>query len=185
MIQNHNKKWKRISSEMALDEKWFRVRKDVVKLPNGTILDDYFIWLSGDVSMIVPVTKDNKFVLVKEYKYGANEKVIGFPAGFVDRNEKPEEAAKRELAEETGYSSNDFELLLKAYSSPTKSNGNLYIYLAKNAIENKKKKMDISEDIEVLKLSFKKVYDLVMNGDVQDCNSVAAFFLASKKLGLM
>lgn len=82
-----DKKWKKISSEMALDEKWFRVRKDVVELPNGTVLNDYFLWLSGDVSSVVPVTQNNEFIFVKQYKYGSDEEMIEFPAGFVEEKE--------------------------------------------------------------------------------------------------
>lgn len=167
---------------MALDEKWFRVRKDVVELPNGKVMDDYFLWLSGDVAMVVPVMPDGEMVLVKQYKYGADKELIEFPAGFVDGDEKPEAAALRELEEETGYSAEKLELLAKFSASPTKSDGKTFIYLAKNAVNNREMKLDISEDIEVLVKSKEEVMKMVENGEIGVSDSVAAFFLAMKKL---
>lgn len=177
-----DKKWKKISSVMALDERWFKVRKDVVELPNGKVLDDYFLWLSGDVAMVIPVTEDGKMILVKQYKYGADEEVIEFPAGYVDKNEDPEAAAKRELEEETGYSAKSLELLGEFHLSPTKSDGRTFIYLAKDVVKNKETKLDASEDIEVLEIPQEEVMDMIKKGEIRVSDSVAAFFLAIKKL---
>lgn len=167
---------------MALDERWFKVRKDVVELPNGKILDDYFLWLSGDVAMVVPVTADGKMVLVKQYKYGADEEVIEFPAGFVDAKEDPESAARRELEEETGYSADKLELLGEFSLSPTKSDGKTFLYLARGAVRTKEAKFDVSEDIEILVRPKEEVMGMVEKGEIKVSDSVAAFFLAIKKL---
>ncbi|EKE11727.1 MAG: NUDIX hydrolase [uncultured bacterium] len=181
--QPSSKRWKRISSAMALDEKWFRVRKDVVELPNGKIMDDYFLWLSGDVAMIVPVTANGKMILVRQYKYGADEVLVEFPAGFIDKDENPEHTVLRELEEETGYSAKELELLGEFDASPTKSNGKTFIYLARNVINDKDMNLDISEDIEVLVKSKEEVMKMVERGEIRVSDSVAAFFLAMKKIG--
>lgn len=177
-----DKKWKKISSTMALDEKWFRVRKDVVELPNGKVMDDYFLWLSGNVSMVVPITADGKMILVKQYKYGADQMLIEFPAGYVEKGENPEIGAMREMEEETGYSANELELLGEFESSPTKSNGKTFIYLARNVVRDKELNLDISEDIEVLVRPINEVMHMVENGEIRVSDSVTAFFLAIKKL---
>jgi len=51
------KKWELVSSKMAFDHKWFKVRQDTVKLPNGLVIDDFFIWEYGQISMVVALTK--------------------------------------------------------------------------------------------------------------------------------
>jgi 8-oxo-dGTP pyrophosphatase MutT (NUDIX family) len=180
--QPSSKRWKRVSSAMALDEKWFRVRKDVVELPNGKIMYDYFLWLSGDVAMVVPVTADGEMILVRQYKYGADEMLVEFPAGYVEKGEEPEIGAIRELEEETGYSAEKLELLAEFSSSPTKSDGRTFIYLARDAVRNRETNPDISEDIEILVKPIDEVEKMIEKREVKVSDSVAAFFLAIKKL---
>ncbi|HSA08700.1 MAG TPA: NUDIX hydrolase, partial [Candidatus Moranbacteria bacterium] len=166
-------KWKTISSKMAFDHKWFKLRQDKVELPNGKILDEYFLWLKGYVALIVPITEDGKFVLVRQYKHGADEIIVEFPAGFVDKNEAPEKAAQRELQEETGYSSDSLQLLSTTFADPTKAIGKIYIYLAKNAVQNKVIKLDETEDIEVLVKSEKEVLEMITKGEICVNDSIA------------
>lgn len=175
-------KWKLLSSKMAFDHKWFKLRQDKVKLPNGKILDEYFLMLRGDVVLIVPITEKGEFVLVRQYKHGAKEIITEFPAGFVDNNETTEEAARRELKEETGYSSQHLQLLTTAYASPTKVVGKTFIYLAKKAIQNKEIKLDETEDIEVFLKSKDEVLEMIKKGEICVNDSIAAFFLALEEL---
>lgn len=73
------KKWKQISSKIAFDNPWFKVRQDTVEIPNGQIIDDYFVWLEGRIVLVVPVTTNNEFILVKQYKHAFGDFVIEFP----------------------------------------------------------------------------------------------------------
>lgn len=170
---------------MALDEKWFRVRKDVVKLPNGKVMDDYFLWLSGDIAIVVPVTEDNKLILVKQYKYGADKEMIEFPAGFIDNNESSEDAARRELEEETGYVAEKIELFAECEVNATKAIGRVFYYIAKNVKKKGITKQDISEDIETLVVSVEEVIEMIERGEIRTGDSIAAFFLAMKKLNML
>ncbi len=176
------KKWKLISSKMAFDHKWFKLRQDKVELPNGKILDDYFVWLYGSVVLVVPVTENGKFVLVRQYKHGADEIITEFPAGFVDEGETAEEAARREVEEETGYSFQDLQLLATTYANPTKAVGKISIYLAKNAVQNKEAKPEETEDIEVLVKNKDEIMEIINNGEICTADSIAGFFLAIMEL---
>lgn len=175
-------KWKTISSKMAFDHKWFKLRQDKVELPNGKILDEYFLWLYGSVILVILMTEKGEFVLVRQYKHGADEIIIEFPAGFVDEDETSEEAAKREVEEETGYSFQNLQLLTTTYANPTKAIGKTYIYLAKNAVQNKAIKLDETEDIEVLVKSEKEVLEMITKGEICVSDSIAGFFLALEEL---
>src|ERR1043166_8426577 len=103
VIEDQIKKWEKLSSSLALPEPWFRVRRDEVKLASGKVIDDYFVWESPNIATMVPLTADGKFVLCEQYRYAVDKIMYQFPAGGIGQNESSEEAARRELKEETGY----------------------------------------------------------------------------------
>ena len=179
------KKWKKISSKYALNNPWMMVRQDTVELPNGKIVEDFLVYEQGDVVMIIPVTENGEFVFVKQYKHAADEIVIEFPAGYINKDETEIEAAKRELKEETGYSNDDVSLFTTLIKSPSKVVSTDYIFLALNSkqIFDQKENQDENENIEILILSFEKAHEMIKNGEIKISSTVAAFYLASEKLG--
>lgn len=176
------KKWKTLSSELVFDNKWFKVQKDAVELSNGTVLDDYFFWKEQNVSQVVALTKNNKMVLVKQYKHAADEIMIEFPAGYVEGSEDFKEAAKREFLEETGYTAENFELIGKVIHNPTKSSGIVKIYLALGAEMSDVQNLDQNEEIEILVLEIDKVLKMISKGEIWATGTIAAIFLALNKL---
>src|SRR5208337_458342 len=97
-------KWETLSSEVIFEAKqWFRVVKDTVKLPNGRIVDDYYRIEAPEYVLICARSQDGKILIERQYKHGLGKITTTFPAGFVDKDEMPLDAAKRELLEETGY----------------------------------------------------------------------------------
>jgi ADP-ribose pyrophosphatase len=84
-----------LRSGLALDRPWYRVRRDVVELPGGELIDDYVSeW--PDVAMTMPVTADDHVVLVRQSKHGAGRITLELPGGPVDAGEEPPAAARRE-----------------------------------------------------------------------------------------
>lgn len=175
------KKWQTISSELAFDNKWFKVQKDAVKLPNGKILDDFYLWKEHNVAQIVAITSDNKIVLVRQYKHGAGDILIECPAGFVDENEDFETAAKRELLEETGYIANKIKYLGKYIHNPTKSLGIVKSYLARDLIKSKQS-LDEDEEIEVLEIPINEVVQMINKGQIWTSGTISSIFLALNEL---
>lgn len=179
------KKWKTLSSKIPFDNKWFKVQQDTVKLPNGKIVDDYFMWKEGDIVLIVAMTKNNEVVLVKQYKHASNEVMVEVPAGYVDKENNPESAAKRELEEETGFTSKKFTHIATLTNNPTKVISNIYIYLAKDVEKTTSIKLDETEDIEVIVKPYKEVVKMILNGEIWVTGSISALFLIFKKLQLI
>lgn len=113
-------KWKLLNSKIAFDNPWFSVRQDAVQLPSGKVLDDYDVWLQGDIVLVVACTSAHDMVLVRQYRHGVREMLIEHPAGYVDEGENPEGTARRELLEETGFSAGDLRPLATFTSMPSK-----------------------------------------------------------------
>ena len=175
-------KWQIRESSYALDLPWMKVRKDVVELPSGNILDDYYMWVSGDVALMAPVAEDGSFVLVEQYKHAAGEVTLEFPGGFVSEDESAIEAAKRELLEETGYAVSGCERIATVCDNPTKVVGNLHLFLGVNCRRVAEPSPDPTESITVRLLSRSELLEAIRQGRIRVTGTIAAAFLALQAL---
>jgi 8-oxo-dGTP pyrophosphatase MutT (NUDIX family) len=169
------KKWQIIKSELVFNNRWCQVRQDAIKLSDGQIIDDYFVNIRPEIVLVVPVTRDNQLVFVRQYRHGVREILLEFPAGAVDANEDNiSEAARREFEEETGYQSDPLIPLAILYDNPVKDTNRIHIFLALNATATGKQKLDITEEIEVILRPLQTInpQEITVSG------SLAAFYLA-------
>ncbi len=96
-------KWKVLASEYLCRHPYFTARKDKCETPDGKIIDEYFVVELPTTVCAVPVTAEGNVLMVRQYRHPIRETILEIPGGFVDKNETPEQAVKRELKEETGY----------------------------------------------------------------------------------
>lgn len=177
-------RWKTLKSYNVFEHKWYTLRRDHVELPNGLVMDDYFVSVRPNVVLTFPVTEDGHVLFVRQYKHAAGDIFIELPGGVIDEHETdPLEAAKRELLEETGYTSDDVEPMLQVIDNPTKDTNKVYYFLARNVRETAEQDLDESEHIEVLKVPLQEVEQMVLSGQVNVAGSVALCLLALRKLG--
>lgn len=177
------KKWKTLDSKLAFDNPWFKVRQDKVELPSGKVLDDYFVYLKGHGSVVVPVTKDNELIMVRQYRHAAGELMIELPAGFINEGETPLESVTRELKEETGYAGK-IEPLTKFHNDSAKVDCVINVFLATDLKEGERTQSNDDEEIEVMKIHYKKVLEMIDSGEIWAADAVAAIFVALRKLNL-
>ena len=145
-------KWKLISSEFVLDEKWYQVRKDMVEIKPGKIVDDYYLGIFNDIVLIVALTADQQIPLVRQYRHGAGEVLTELPAGYMeDKEDDPLTAAQRELQEETGFIAPTWHKLGVFFKNSAKTRGdNVHLFLALDAKKTTDQKLDENENIEVI-----------------------------------
>jgi ADP-ribose pyrophosphatase len=174
--------WERLGSERLLSNRYFSLRSDRLRLPDGGIKDPYFVLERPDAAIIVPVTESNEVVLVRQYRPPLEMMELGLPAGLVEEGERPEEAARRELAEETGYTGGEWELLGSLASSPSLKDNWAYLFLARGVEETAAPDPDEHELVEVVKVPLEDLRGLVQAGKIVSSSGVAGVMLALERL---
>jgi len=171
------RKWKVLNSRMVINNHWCKVRQDAVELPSGKIVDDYFVNLRLDVALILPITSHQEIVFVQQYRHGAGEILLELPAGtFDDKIEAPQDAALRELTEETGYIAKTAVSLGVLYDNPVKDSNKIYLFLAQDVKKVVQQQLDFTEDIEVILLPISKVIEKIAIGEINVAGTVSAIF---------
>lgn len=171
-----------MSTESIFDHKYFKVNKDIVKLPDGREID-WFYWNSIDSAMVVAMTPYNKLVMIEQYRYLPDQTALEFPSGKVDEGETMEEAAERELEEETGYKCKNLQLLGSFYETMAQLNRKIHIYYGENAKldDNRKRNPDENEEMEVKLIDSGDAVKLAQENKIISMGTTLAILLADKR----
>ncbi|GAB1540644.1 NUDIX hydrolase [Scytonema sp. NUACC21] len=171
-------KWKILDSTMVLNHSWCKVRQDRLELPNGKIIDDYFVSIKPEVALVLPITSSREIVFVRQYRHAVGDFFIELPAGSFDpTQESAETAAMRELQEETGYITQKLQKISTLYDKPSKDTNQIHLFLAENAVKVGEQKLDITEEIEVLLIPVESVREKILQGEISVAGTVAALCL--------
>ncbi|WP_430785430.1 NUDIX hydrolase [Virgibacillus flavescens] len=162
---------KTIRSEQIYAGKVVNLQVDEVTLPNGKTSKREIIKHPGAVA-VIPVTKDNKIVLVEQYRKPLEKSLVEIPAGKLEPGEDPEAAAIRELEEETGYTTNELTFVTSFYTSPGFADELMHIYVTDN-LEQVKEKVDGDDDefIEILELTLSEAKQYVLENRIHDAKT--------------
>jgi len=133
---------------------------------------------NGDAVVILPITSDNKYLLVVQSRPNIKEDgvAIEFPAGMIDKNESPLTAAKRELLEETGYLTDNIKEIDWYYQDQGCSSAIIHSYLALNCIKKQDIKLDDNEYLEPILLTEEELGNLINNKEISDANSKLIYY---------
>jgi 8-oxo-dGTP pyrophosphatase MutT (NUDIX family) len=171
-------KWQTVNSQMFVNHPWCRVRRDEVKLPNGNIIDDYFVYIKPDVAMVLPITENGEVIFVRQYRQALNDFFIELPAGhFEPTQESAEIAAMRELTEETGYVATNLQKIATLCGDPGKETNQIHLFLAENVMKLEEQQLDSTEEIEVLLIPKTEVFTKISQGKISVTGTVAALFM--------
>ena len=154
----------------------FDVVVDDVQLPDGTMSKRELIFHRGAVC-ILAVTPEGKMILVKQYRKAIERAIYEIPAGKLELGEEDtlEDAALRELEEETGYSSDKLTLLADFYSAIGFCNERIRLYLADYLVKvENPRPMDEDEVIELHEVTLEEALNLVATGEICDAKTIMA-----------
>lgn len=162
---------KTIHTEMIYKGEIINLQVDDVRLPNGKMAQREIVKHPGAVA-VIPITKDDKIVLVEQFRKPLERTLLEIPAGKIDEGERPEVTAIRELEEETGYTTNRLTFVDSFYTSPGFADEHLDIYLT-TEISHLEKDIpgDDDEFINIVELSLEEALQHVERQQIHDAKT--------------
>jgi len=158
------KKWKILNTKTIFTSPFVTLKEEKLKRGDGRIVFPYYAIERPDVVYVAALSRNNELILVNQYKNGIKEVILELPAGFIERQEDPEKAARRELSEETGYTAKEFIKLGKFNSGSGLSRNTIYFFLARNAEKTAGQNLDENEEIEVKTAPYLEVLANIKSG---------------------
>ena len=174
-----------LASEYLFHEPWLTVRQDKIKLPNGVIIPKYFVLEYCDWVNVLAITKNHKFLMIRQYRHGTGTTNYEFCGGCVDEQDaSPLVAAQRELLEETGYGNGRWRMNMKMSANPSTSNNWTYNFIAEDVELVTEQHLDGGECISVHLFSLDEIKQLLKNNEIIQSVHVASLwkYLAENKL---
>lgn len=170
--------WERIESKEIADCRVFRVREDASRRSDG-VSGNFFVLENPDWVNIIAVTKSGEVVMIEQFRHGTENVVLEIPGGMVDGDEPHETAAKRELLEETGYSSENWVLLGRSHPNPAIQNNSIYHYLALDCEKTGEVSFDEHENIVTSLMPLWDVDSAIVEDKITHSLVIAAFYYLS------
>jgi len=163
-------RWETLDTDIDYTCPGFDVRRDDVRLPDGTETDYHYVDESPAV-VVLPLTPDGDIVVIEEWRQAVGRVNRGLPAGSMEGEEEPSDAAHRELREETGYEADEIEHLLTAEPSNGIANSVHHHFVAYDCEPTADQELDDNESIRVDTVAYDEYLDNVVNDDLNDGRS--------------
>jgi ADP-ribose pyrophosphatase len=162
-----------ISSKKVYESRIFEVTEDVAVAPDGFEIRRAIVRHPG-AAVMMPLDESGRVLLVRQFRLPAGKRIWELPAGRIDEGETPLQAARRELAEETGYRARKWKKIVSYFPSPGFVGEKMHIYLATGLIRGEATPMD-DERIECRWFAVEEVEDWIRRGKIIDGKTIAGF----------
>jgi ADP-ribose pyrophosphatase len=171
-----------ISSRRIHTGKIIKLDSDTVRFPDGSVGEMDMIRHPG-ASAIVPFLSDPKgtdpaILLLKQYRYAADQYLYEIPAGRLDANEAPRDCAVRELREETGCSAASMEFLTTMYTTPGFTDEKIHLFMA-TGLEHGESAREADEFISVETVALSRALQLIEKGEIKDAKTALGILFAA------
>lgn len=173
------KKWKVLETKTIFRNQWFDVKEDKVQITDSLAVEGVIVHHFSDWVNIVPLTSDNKIILENQYRHGIGLVTIETPSGSMEPEDStPEEAAERELYEETGYAAGQLVFLGKSQALPQLLNNHVHHFLALDCKLVDKPKPEVGGQIDFWLEPFETALQRIRSGEVSQSYTVEGLFRA-------
>ena len=158
--------WKTTNKRTVLKNgKFLVVEYHTIELPDGRVIEDWSWLITPDFINVVLVDEQGRFVLFRQTKYGIDGDSLATVGGYIEPDEDPLEAAKRETLEETGYEASDWTFFGSFRVDANRGVGMAFAYLATGAKKVTERNADDLEEQELVLLSRQEVETALFNGE--------------------
>lgn len=168
-------KWRKISSRHILDHPRMQLVEDEVELPSGKKIQYLRQEYSGRGGVIVICRKGDKILVQREYSYPVDEILWQFPGGKIEADETPEQAATRELAEESGIKAENAKCIGWFYPDNRRINARLFVVECDYVTDDEKARPDDTEFIESEWIENGQISQMIRRGEVRNYAMLAAW----------
>lgn len=187
--------WEPVKTEYLVRDAWMDLRKMTYRLPDGKVLDTVYTYTRRNYVIIVPEDEEGNYLCVRQFRYGIGAVTTEFPAGCIEGAKETQyvseanrgitmedalETAQRELQEETGYTSENWQHLMTIPSNATLADNFAYIFSARQCRRSGNIHLDATEFLNTVKVSPAELEDLIRRGQFQQAMHVLAWLLTKQ-----
>ena len=168
--------WDHVSSELHADCKVYQVFKDRCRHPLSGKEGDFYLGKYSNWVQVIALTEDGQMVMVRQYRFGSKSITLELPAGCMNDGESPENAAIRELREETGYVGSRVNLIGSCEPNPALQDNLNYFVLIEDCKKIEDTDWDEHEELETCLYSKEEVLKKAKSGEITHALTLSALF---------
>ena len=174
--------WRKVRSEQVADCEVFTVHRATFERETNGETAEFFVIDNPDWVNVIGITSDHQAVFIEQYRQGSESMIFEIPGGMVEDGDDPESTARRELAEETGFTAGRLICVGRSYPNPALQGNKIFHYLALDCELTQEVNFDDHESIATRLVSLQRIDELVHNGTINHSLAVAALYYARKFL---
>ena len=187
MADDRNLAWEEIRTEHIVRDRWIDLRRSAFRFPDGRVFEPYYSYTRRDYAVVVASLENGKYLCVRQFRQGIRKVTAEFPAGGIEPKDGPAaaedrvqdalNAAKRELMEETGYTSEKWTYLRRVPACATISDNYAYLFAAEGCRKTGSQKLDEMELLRVEQHTPEELEEMIRTEDFAQTDHILAWML--------
>ncbi|MBI2675787.1 MAG: NUDIX hydrolase [Candidatus Aenigmarchaeota archaeon] len=170
-------KWKVLGEKVIDSSKWMDYVKSKIELPDGKIIDYFHVRYHDAVAGVLAIDKNGRILMVKSYRFTVDRTQWEIIAGSAEKDERMEDAARRELKEETGYTAKRLEKLVEYYPSAGKGDHRFVLFVARG-LRKASRRIDTNEIMGVRFFPVSRIRKMIERGEIMEGMTLTGLLIA-------